>query len=68
VHRRDTVTLVGSRPLGVEILYPDLGIEEPVGVMAERYGLDAGALLAAARSALAVPDPTVTIEVATVPA
>jgi hypothetical protein len=48
----------------VQILYPDLGVSEPLASVAARYGLDLEALDAAAKSALAAPDRVVVLEVA----
>jgi hypothetical protein len=39
-------------------------IDEPLRAAAERYDLDAEALIAAARAALAAPDRAVTLDVA----
>jgi hypothetical protein len=64
VHPRAVVALAAGSPVEIQVLYPDLGITEPLGAVAERYGLDAQALEAAAQSALAAPDRTVTLEVA----
>ena len=47
----------------VQLLYPDMGISEPLGAVAERYDLDLEALHAAAQSALAAPDRVVVLEV-----
>jgi hypothetical protein len=47
----------------VQLLYPDMGVEEPLAVVADRYHLDREALCAAAHSALAAPDRVVMIEV-----
>ncbi len=54
----------GGRAVSVEVLDPGDELDELLGLAAERYGLDAGALRAAARSALAVPDREVTLDVA----
>lgn len=64
VHSRAVVALCDGRPIELQLLYPDLGVDEPLGVVAERYGLDAEALIAAAQAALAAPDWSVTLEVA----
>jgi hypothetical protein len=48
----------------VQLLYPDLGVDEPLTAVANRYDLDAEALIAAARAALAAPDRVVTLDVA----
>lgn len=62
-HERAIVALDSGRPVEVQLLYPDLGIDRPLTVVAARYGLDREALLAAAQSALAAPDRLVTVEV-----
>jgi hypothetical protein len=36
VHPRAIVALAAGRPVEVQVLYPDLGIAEPLGVVAER--------------------------------
>ena len=64
VHPRAIVALAAGKPVEVQVLYPDLGIAEPLGVAAERYALDGQVLEAAAQSALAAPDRIVTLEVA----
>ncbi len=61
---RVNVAIASGSPVNVELLYPDLGLEEPLRVAARRYELDAEALIAAARAAIAAPDRTVTLEVA----
>jgi hypothetical protein len=63
VHDRAIVALHDGNPVELQLLYPDLGIEEPLAAAADRYGLDRGALEAAARSALAVPDRVVVLDV-----
>ena len=57
-----TVALVGGRPANVELLSPAAHLEL-LAVAAERHSLDAEALEAAARSALAAPDRTVVLDV-----
>ena len=64
VHSRAIVALAGGKPVEVQLLYPDLGISEPLAAVADRYELDLEALHAAARSALAAPDRVVVLEVA----
>ena len=64
VHPRAIVALAAGKPVEVQVLYPDMGITEPLAAAAKRYGLDAQALEAAAQSALAAPDRIVTVEVA----
>lgn len=51
-----------DRVVSVELLNPEDGLD-PLVAAAARYGLDAEALLAAARAALAAPDREVRIEV-----
>lgn len=68
VHPRAIVALAGRQPVEVQLLYPDLGIAEPLAAVAERYGLDREALAAAAQSALAAPDRLVSVEIAGRPA
>ncbi len=64
VHPRAVVALRGSRPIELQLLYPDLGVDEPLRVVAESYALDFQALIAAAAAALAAPDRSVSVEVA----
>lgn len=45
-----------GRPVGVEVLYPSKPFEALLAGAAARHDLDAEALVAAARSALAAPD------------
>jgi hypothetical protein len=64
VHPRAIVALAEDQPVEVQLLYPDLGISEPLAAVADRYELDREALDAAARSALAAPDRVIILEVA----
>jgi hypothetical protein len=64
VHPRAIVALAAGKPVEVQLLYPDLGVSEPLAAVADRYELDREALEAAARSALAAPDRLVSVEVA----
>jgi hypothetical protein len=64
VHPRAIVALSAGRPVEVQLLYPDMGIAEPLGAVADRYDLDREALEAAAQSALAAPNRVVSVEVA----
>jgi len=64
VHPRAVVALRDSRPIELQLLYPDLGVDEPLAAAAERYALDRQALIAAAAAALAAPDRSVTVDVA----
>ena len=63
VEPRLNVAIANQMPVNIELLYPGLGVEKPLQVVAARYGLDAEALVAAARAAIAVPDRTVTLDV-----
>jgi hypothetical protein len=63
VHARAIVALAEGKPVEVQLLYPDLGISEPLAAVADRYGTDREALHAAAQSALAAPDRVVTLEI-----
>jgi uncharacterized protein YuzE len=64
VDDRCTVELdAKGRAVSVELLYPTDGLEASLGATAERYGLDAEPLIAAARSALAAPDREIVLEV-----
>jgi hypothetical protein len=64
VHRRAIVALQDGRPVELQLLYPDLGLDEPLRAAAGRYGLDSEALIAAATAAVAAPDRVVTLDVA----
>jgi hypothetical protein len=68
VHARAIVALADGQPVEVQLLYPDMGLAEPLAAVAERYDLDREALAAAAQSALAAPDRVVSLEVAARPA
>ncbi|HEX5928331.1 MAG TPA: hypothetical protein VFY48_02970 [Solirubrobacterales bacterium] len=63
-HKRAIVALRDGEPVSLELLYPNLGIDEPLRAVAERYELDLETLTAAATAALAAPDRAVTVEVA----
>jgi hypothetical protein len=58
------VAIAGGEPVNVELLYPDLGVDEPLRAAADRFDLDAEALIAAAKAAIAAPDRVVTLDVA----
>lgn len=62
-HPRAVVALRRGEPVALELLYPDLGVDEPLCIVAEHYGLDSESLIAAANAALAAPDRVVTLEV-----
>jgi hypothetical protein len=64
VHSCAIVALKDGKPVELQLLYPDLGLDEPLRAAAERYELDFEALLAAATAALAAPDRIVTLDVA----
>jgi hypothetical protein len=64
MHPRAIVALPDEHPVEVQVLYPDLGISEPLAAVAERYALDPEALAAAAQSTLAAPDRVISLEVA----
>ena len=64
VGERVNVSFADDKPVNVELLYPDLGLEQPLREAAERYELDAEALIAAALAAIAAPDREVTLELA----
>jgi hypothetical protein len=63
VHPRAIVALANGKPIEVQILYADMGIDEPLAAVADRYELDLQALHAAAQSALAAADRVVVVEV-----
>jgi hypothetical protein len=64
VHPRAIVGLRGGRPIELQLLYPDLGVDEPLAAVIRAYSLDEEALAAAAKAALAAPDRSVTLDVA----
>jgi prepilin-type processing-associated H-X9-DG protein len=64
VGRRVNVSFADGRAVNVELLYPNLGLEKPLEDAAARYELDAEALIAAAKAAVAAPDRVVTLDVA----
>jgi hypothetical protein len=64
VEPRLNIAIANHVPVNIELLYPGLGLEKPLQAVAARYGLDAEALVAAARAAIAAPDRTVTLDVA----
>lgn len=63
-HPRAVVALRKEEPVELQLLYPDLGVDEPLRAVAAHYGLDSEVLIAAANAALAAPDRAVTLEVA----
>lgn len=56
LHPRLIVHLADEQPAQLDLLYPDLGLQEPIAAAVEEFGLDAEAIEAAARGALAAPD------------
>ena len=58
------VTVHEDRPVTVDVIGTHNGFEDVLCGAAERYELDAEALVAAAQAALAAPDRTVTLDVA----
>lgn len=64
VGQRVNVAFANGEPVNVELLYPDLGLEKPLHAAADRFELDAEALIAAAQAAIAAPDRAVTVDVA----
>ncbi len=67
VHTRAVVAVRQGQPVELQLLYPDLGVIEPLAAAAARHGLDREALAAAA-AALAAPDRSVSLDVAIRPA
>lgn len=57
------VGIYEDRPVMVDVIGTRNGFEGPLRVAAERYELDAEALIAAARAALAAPDRPVELDV-----
>lgn len=64
VHARAVVAVRGGKPVELQLLYPDLGLAEPLAAAAARHRLDREALAAAAAAALAAPDRSVSMDVA----
>jgi hypothetical protein len=64
VHERAVVAVCGRKPVELQLLYPDLGVVEPLAAAAAQHGLDREALAAAAAAALAAPDRSVSMDVA----
>jgi hypothetical protein len=62
----DGAVIVGfrdERPVLIDVIRASTEIDEPLRVAAERYGLDAEALIAAAQAAIAVPNRPVTMDI-----
>jgi len=64
VHPNAVVGIRPDTPVEIQLLYPTQNVREPLNAAAARFGLDAEALEAAARSAIAAPDRAVTVQVA----
>jgi hypothetical protein len=64
VGQQVNVAFADGKPVNVELLYPNLGLEKPLLDAADRFELDAEALIAAAQAAIAAPDRVVTLDVA----
>lgn len=63
---QDGAVVVGfrdERPALVDVIDASADIDKPLRTAAERYGLDAEALIAAAQAAIAAPDRPVTLDV-----
>ncbi len=58
------VGILGGRAVMVDVIGTRSDFERPLRAAAGRYDLDAEALIAAARAALAAPDRAVTLDVA----
>jgi hypothetical protein len=63
VHDRIVVGIRGDRPVRVDVIGTRGDVGEALRVAAERYGLDAEALIAAAQAALAAPDREVVLDI-----
>jgi uncharacterized protein YuzE len=62
----DGAVIVGfreERPVLIDVVGTRTDIDEPLRIAAERHGLDAEALIAAAQAAVAAPDRPVTLDV-----
>ncbi len=62
----DGAVIVGfrdDRPVLIDVIGTGTEIDEPLRVAAERYGLDAEALIASAQAAMAAPNRPVTLDV-----
>ena len=53
-----------ERPVLIDVIGTDAGVEERLQTAGRRYGLDAEALIVAAKAALAAPNRAVTLDVA----
>jgi hypothetical protein len=63
---QDGAVVVGfrdERPVLIDVIGTGTDVDEPLRIAAERYGLDAEALIAAAQAAIAAPDRSVTLDI-----
>ena len=60
---RIVVSIRDERPVRIDLIGTGAGMDEPLRAAAAAYDLDAGALIAAAHAALAVPDRQVVLDV-----
>lgn len=67
-HKRAVIAIRGGQPVELQLLYPDMGVAEPLAAAAKRHGLDREALAAVTAAALAAPDRFVSVDVAPRPA
>lgn len=58
------VGIRGEKPVMIDVISVGAEVDERLRAAAERYDLDAEALIAAAQAALAAPDRAVTLDVA----
>jgi hypothetical protein len=63
VDDRIVVGICDERPVRIDVIGTDGDIDGPLREAASAYDLDAGALVAAARAALAVPDRQIVLDV-----
>jgi hypothetical protein len=63
IDERIVVGVCQERPVRVDLIGTDGDIDGPLRAAASAYGLDAGALIAAAHAALAVPDRQIVLDV-----
>ena len=63
VDGRIVVSIRDERPVRIDLIGTGAGMDEPLRAAAAAYDLDAGALIAAAHAALAVPDRQVVLDV-----
>ena len=68
IGERVNVAIGRGNPVNVELLYPDLGIDEALLGIADRYDLDAEALIGIARAAIAAPNRLVELTLRVTPA